>query len=176
MRRTPFLFCLALAACGEPATVANRAADDNGSIAADVVTPGALPVRVGELGANFRACGAAGTTRNLKSGEILPVRLAPYDNAGEKGGVAAGGRFFVCSRSLDQKWFGIVYEEDGALAERCGVSEPVTPRRDYEGPCRSGWVQSAFVKLIAGETPIPTSPAAAPPPPPDAALNTAAGA
>ncbi|HEX8450284.1 MAG TPA: hypothetical protein VF652_11900, partial [Allosphingosinicella sp.] len=59
--------------------------------------------------------------------------------------------------SLDQKWFGIVFDEGGALAERCGVSEPVTRRRDYDGPCRSGWVQSAFVKVIAGEEPGPVS-------------------
>jgi hypothetical protein len=45
---------------------------------------------------------------------------------------------------------GIVYEEAGTLSPTCGVSSPVTSRRDYDGPCRSGWVSSAFVKLIAG--------------------------
>lgn len=156
--RPIILLCLILSACGEPATVADRAARDNEAAPeAAVVTPESRPVRIGELGANFRACSAAGTTRNLKAGEALPVRSSPFDNAGETGSVAGGARFFICSRSHDQKWFGIVFEEGGTLAERCGVSEPVTRRRDYDGPCRSGWVQSAFVKVIAGEGPAPVS-------------------
>lgn len=117
---------------------------------------GARAVRIGELGPSFEACGAAGTTRNLRSGEALPVRTAPFDNSAEAGGVPAGARFFVCSRSHDQKWLGIVFDETGTLSERCGVSEPAARRQDYAGPCRSGWVQSAFVKLVAGtDRPIP---------------------
>jgi hypothetical protein len=64
--------------------------------------------------------------------------------------VRAGGRFFVCSRSLDQKWIGIVYDDAYALNPACGVSESVSARKAYAGPCRSGWVSSPFVKLIAG--------------------------
>ena len=158
MRRVLLVFCLALASCGDPVEVANRLAADDGNLVADTVTAAARPVRIGELGPNFAACGAAGTTRNLKPGEALPVRWAPFDNAGESGRVAPGGRFFICARSLDQKWFGIVYDEDGRLAERCGVTEPATRRSDYDGPCRSGWVQSAFVKVIAGEPAAPSGP------------------
>jgi hypothetical protein len=157
--RPLILLCLVVAACGEPATVADRAARDNEAAPeADLVTPGSRPVRIGELGPNFRACSAAGTTRNLKAGEALPVRSAPFDNAAETGSVAGNARFFICTRSHDQKWFGIVFDEGGSLAERCGVSEPVTRRRDYDGPCRSGWVQSAFVKVIAGEEPAAATP------------------
>jgi hypothetical protein len=156
MRRPILFLCLCLSACGQPAVVANRAEPDNVADTEADVTPQSLPVRIGELGANFEACGAAGTTRNLKAGEALPVRSAPFDDAGGTGSVASGARFFICTRSLDQKWFGIVFDEGGALAERCGVSEPVTRRRDYDGPCRSGWVQSAFVKVIAGDGPTAT--------------------
>jgi hypothetical protein len=157
--RPLILLCLVVAACGEPATVADRAARDNEAAPEpDLVTPGSRPVRIGELGPNFRACSAAGTTRNLKAGEALPVRSAPFDNAAETGSVAGNARFFICTRSHDQKWFGIVFDEGGLLAERCGVSEPVTRRRDYDGPCRSGWVQSAFVKVIAGEGPAAAIP------------------
>ena len=159
MRRALLLLCLAVASCGEPATIANRAAGDDGNTAADTVTAAARPVRIGELGPNFAACSAAGTTRNLKGGEALPVRWAPFDNARESGSVPAGARFFICTRSLDQKWFGIVFDDGGTLAERCGAAEPVTRRRDYDGPCRSGWVQSAFVKVIAGDEPAPVGPA-----------------
>jgi hypothetical protein len=169
MRRLPLLLCLALAACGEPATAPNRSADEAGNDSADIVTAEARAVRVGELGPNFEACSAAGTTRSLKDGEGLPVRSAPFDEGAETGRVASGARFFVCTRSLDQKWFGIVYDEGGTLAERCGVSEPVTRRRDYDGPCRSGWVQSAFVKLVAGDAPAPA-------PPPEGKETAAPGA
>jgi hypothetical protein len=154
MRRPIILFCLILSACGEPAVVANRSEEAEAAPEAALVTE-SRPVRIGDYGANFRACGAAGTPRNLKAGEPLPVRFAPFENAGETGSVASRAHFFVCTRSFDQKWFGIVYDEGGTLAERCGVSEPVTRRRDYDGPCRSGWVQSAFVKVIAGEEPAP---------------------
>lgn len=160
MRGAVLLLCLILGSCGEPAAIANRSTDANAGEEADTdtLTAAARAVRIGELGPNFQACTAAGTTRNLKAGEALPVRSAPFDVGAETGSVAAGARFFVCTRSLDQKWFGIIFDEDGTLAERCGVSEPVTRRSDYEGPCRSGWVQSAFVKLIAGEGPPLTGP------------------
>ena len=105
-------------------------------------------VRIGESGASFAACGTHGTTRNVPAGDALPVRAAPFEAAGETGRVASGGSFFVCSRSLDQKWFGIVYDEGGALSDGCGVSRPVPSRRDYAGPCRSGWVESASVRLV----------------------------
>ncbi|MEA3066144.1 MAG: hypothetical protein QOJ27_2605 [Sphingomonadales bacterium] len=161
MRYLLLLLGLALASCGGPAPVANRAAEQNDSADADTVTAAARAVRIGELGPNFRACSAAGTTRNLKSGESLPVLWAPFDDARENGRVPAQARFFICTRSLDQKWFGIVYDEGGTLAERCGVGEPVTRRRDYDGPCRSGWVESAFVKVVAGDAPAPVHPGAA---------------
>lgn len=116
------------------------------------VDPGVVPVRIGELGPNFNACNSAGTSRNLDAaaGDRLPVHAAPYDVARQTGAIPAGARFFICTRSHDQRWSGIVYEESGTLAPACGVSRPVTSRASYGGPCRSGWVSSAFVKQIAG--------------------------
>ena len=108
-----------------------------------------LPVRIGEPGPSFAACNAHATTRRRSAAQdSVSVRAAPYEMAAEEGLLPAGASFFVCSRSLDQKWFGIVYDEDFSLAERCGVSKPVPVHRDYDGPCRSGWVGSAGVKLI----------------------------
>jgi hypothetical protein len=161
MKRPPFLLLLApalgaglaLAGCGEAVKDDHFANDTQPARAeAPPVQTGPVPVRVGELGPNFDACGAAGTTRHLDSaaGEKLEVRAAPFDTAAETGAVAAGTSFFVCSRSHDQRWLGIVYDQSGTLAPACGVSSPSRQRRNYEGPCRSGWVPSAFVKLIAG--------------------------
>lgn len=150
MRHLLPLFALILAGCGE-------AVDDN-HFAEDIHQPrpeaapvatDAVPVRVGELGASFAACGAFGTTRNLAAGGTLPVRAAPFESAAEAGRIGAGARFFICTRSHDQRWMGVVYDESGALSEGCGVYAPVTSRRPYQGPCRSGWISSAFVKLVA---------------------------
>jgi hypothetical protein len=158
MRPLLLPLCLLAASCGDPASISNRSGESGEGAPAEEVTAGARPVRIGELGPNFRACSAAGTTRNLEGGEALPVRWAPFETGRETGSVPAGARFFICTRSHDQKWFGIVHDESGTLAGGCGVSEPVTRRRDYGGPCRSGWVQSAFVKVIAGEEPTAATP------------------
>lgn len=155
---------LALSACGEPVVADNVAFEPEQNIA-DAVTGGTSAVRIGEFGPNFKACAADGTTRNVSAGESLPVRAAPFENSAQAGEVASGARFFICSRSLDQKWFGIVYDDQAAgLAPRCGVSDPVARARAYEGPCRSGWVSSAFVKVIAGIEPQAPSNRVPPPP------------
>ena len=157
MKPAPLAFALLsltalLAGCGEPVSDNHFANSAVGAQEgpADAVRTEALPVRIGEYGVNFDACPWAGTTRRIEPGATLPVRAAPFETGAEAGTVAAGARFFVCARSLDQKWFGIVHDESGALAPRCGVSDPIAATRAYDGPCRSGWVSSAFVKLIAG--------------------------
>jgi hypothetical protein len=147
--RPVLLLCLCLAACGEAVPNGN-VADVNQASAPDMVTSQAAPVRIGELGPSLDACTAAGTTRRLAPGEALPVRSAPFDTGEQVGTVASGGRFFVCSRSIDQKWLGIVYDEGFSLSPACGLSDPVPRRRAYDGPCKSGWVSAPLVKLIAG--------------------------
>jgi hypothetical protein len=153
MSRALLLLTLTLAGCGEAVKDDHFAKD----VRAERTEPAAartdaVPVRIGELGPNFNACNAAGTARNADAaaGDRLQVRAAPFETAAETGAVPAGARFFICSRSHDQRWLGIVYEEAGALSPACGVSRPVSGRRGYEGPCRSGWVSSVFVKQIAG--------------------------
>jgi uncharacterized lipoprotein len=151
MKCAAILLILALAGCGEAVKDDHFARDAKAERQESApIAPGAVPVRIGELGPSFDACGAAGTTRHLDAGASLPVRAAPFDTSAEIGRVAAGAQFFICTRSHDQRWMGIVYDEAGALSPACGVSSPATSRGDYSGPCRSGWVSSAFVKLIAG--------------------------
>jgi hypothetical protein len=153
---------LPLAGCGEPVSDNHFANTADPGAVADAVTVVAAPVRIGEYGPSFDACATVGTTRHVEPGAPLPVRSAPFETGSQTGAIQAGGRFFVCSRSLDQKWFGIVWDEAGGPAQSCGVSDPVTARRAYDGPCRSGWVASPFVKLIAG---LDKPPAAAESPP-----------
>ena len=148
----PIAALLLLTACGEAVKDDHFARDVKQEAAAppaeNVVA--AAPVRIGELGANFDACATAGTTRRSDPSGALSVKAAPFETAAGSGTVAPGARFFICTRSHDQRWLGIVYDQAGALAAECGVSAPVTGRRAYSGPCASGWVPSAGVKLIAG--------------------------
>ena len=109
-----------------------------------------VPVRVGELGQGFAACGARGATRDRPGAPSVPVRGAPFDANHEIDRLGGGAEFFICARTHDQRWFGIVYDQSGGDGSRCGVAGPVARRSDYEGPCASGWVPSSLVRLVSG--------------------------
>lgn len=153
MRSLALLLMLLATGCGQSVKEDElRRNLDNEQSGTDQADPGTVAVRIGEFGPNFSACALAGTARRAgpDGGDPLDVRAAPYDNAAATGSIPGAARFFICTRSLDQRWLGIVYQEGGALDPACGVSRPVPSRRDYPGPCRSGWVSAAFVKQIAG--------------------------
>lgn len=156
----------ALSGCGERAPdAASQGSTTPPYVRAEAEDPllgeTVTPVRVGELGANFAACNARGTTRDRVAGGALPVRAAPFEQGQAIDELAQGSEFFICSRSHDQRWFGIVYDEGGRAAERCGVSEPVPARRTYHGPCAAGWVPSSRVRLFSGvANELPTAPPA----------------
>jgi len=151
----PLPLALAAAGCAdEPAGNASygsttpryeRAQEDR-----NLLTGTVTPVRIGELGPNFAACNAQGDVRERAAEGPIPVRAAPFDPARQVGQLPVGSTFFICSRSLDQRWLGIVYDQAGQASRSCGVSAPVGSRRDYEGPCDSGWVLSAQVRLKSG--------------------------
>lgn len=122
-----------------------------------------VAVRVGELGQGFAACAGRGATRDRPDdASAVPVRDAPFEANHEIGSLPAGTEFFICSRTHDQRWFGIVYPREGQALEACGVAAPVSRRGDYEGPCASGWVPSARVRLVSG-VPHQLPPGDAPP-------------
>lgn len=149
-----FPLLLALAGCNDqPAAEGygsttpriERPTQDNSTLPQAVV-----PVRIGELGPNFAACNSQGEMREGATDGQLPVRAAPFQQAQVKAQLGPDATFFICSRSLDQRWFGVVYDADSKAGRGCGVSTPTGGRRDYEGPCDSGWVTSAQVRLISG--------------------------
>jgi len=159
------LLCLTTTACSESTQVTDdlpgSSTDlDNPTGRAERVEtgPSAKPVRIGEGGPRFDACQSVGEVGSHISG-ALPVLSAPFDAAAKKDSLAPGQRVYICTRSIDQQWFGIVYDkpangEEGATAARspgdCGVSTPVRAKRNYDGPCQSGWVESIYVVLVAG--------------------------
>lgn len=114
------------------------------------------PVRIGEQGPSFPACAAQG---RVQARDGLAVRTAPFDRAREIATLPRDATVFICSRSMDQHWLGIVYEAPGNASEACGVTVPSSRRQDYDGACASGWVPSAQVRMLAGVGRGPEQPA-----------------
>lgn len=170
LRLVPCL-ALLLAACSDSREVADEL--PNSSIAgapreevseSRMDAPLDRPVTIGEDGPRLDACGALGVAGRLGDGGALELRAAPFRDARVVQALPPGTRMHVCTRSIDQRWLGVVVAPapvppepgddsnimDPASPLDCGVSTPVDSKRNYEGPCASGWVSSAYVQLIAG--------------------------
>jgi hypothetical protein len=152
----PWAVVLVIAACSNGGEAPDRsprdgrAGPDLGAASeAEPATEMTYPVRIGEEGSRFRACGALGRVRGLGGPDLLEVRAAPFRDTKVVGKLANGRSLFICMRSFDQKWFGVVYPEEGKDPSECGVSSPTNVSREYAGSCKSGWVASAFVQLVA---------------------------
>ena len=107
------------------------------------------PIVIGESGPRFDACQATGVVQSVAGNGQLPVRAAPLPEARQRDALTNGDRVFVCNRSHDQDWFGVIYSDERVLSGACGVSAPVSRRMRYDGSCESGWVASAFIRLRA---------------------------
>lgn len=106
------------------------------------------PVTTGEDGPRMDACGTVGQAVRV-GGKGLAVHAAPFVDARQVGRMDEGARAWVCTRSLDQKWLGVVVAPAAGTVD-CGVSDPIDRKQPYDGPCLSGWVSSASIRLIAG--------------------------
>lgn len=109
------------------------------------LSPGTTPVRIGEQGPSFAACGIGGDV----IAPTIPVRAAPFEEASVTDALEQGQPLFVCTRSIDQRWLGVVVPPPTTPQEGCGVTSPVGGRRPYEGACLSGWVPAAAVRARA---------------------------
>ena len=156
-----FLPALLLTGCSDSREVADELPNSSlaGAARADVSesrmdAPVARPVVIGEDGPRMDACGTLGqVTRSGSDG--LALRAAPFADAKILAQLGEGQRAFVCTRSIDQKWLGVVVlpaagAETDAPSVDCGVSSPVDRKQPYAGTCASGWVASAYVRLIGG--------------------------
>ena len=180
----PVLLAAALAGCSQAEKIDDTAQGDSGGPDTLAEQPGepkptAQPVRIGEGGGRFDACQATGQVRGLGRRPSLDVLNAPFDDASVKRTLPEGQKVFICTRSIDQQWLGVVIpgaapapvpsapassaaaspDSDSAdtgsapeppPATDCGVSSPVRSKRNYDGPCDSGWVEATYIKLIAG--------------------------
>ncbi|MDO7844474.1 hypothetical protein [Sphingomonas immobilis] len=141
--------CLLLLACHPSSGTPDDTTLYNGNRQEEALSPGVQPVRIGETGAAFAACAAVGTVTDLSPGgqAYLPLRAAPFAEGKELARLANGQSLVLCTRSLDQRWQGVVVPD--ANGGDCGVSNPVAAPEAYAGPCQSGWVSSAFVRVRA---------------------------
>ncbi|MAF62502.1 MULTISPECIES: hypothetical protein [Pseudomonadota] len=169
----PLAIALTLAGCADPEPAQKRApggVQAGERLDAAEPSPTARAVNIGEGGTRFAACQGRGRVGNLRGGK-LAVRDAPFDDAKQIGELTENAHVFICTRSLDQQWLGVVVaSEDGtkpvpaapttapatqaeatpsAPGVDCGVTAPVRGKRAYAGPCQSGWVESTFVAMVA---------------------------
>jgi hypothetical protein len=110
-----------------------------------------VPVIVGEQ-EDLDACGSWAEVYGLnpKGDGFLAVRGGPGTDRALRDRLREGDGFFVCGMSSNGKWIAIVYPRAGQTADVCGVSGVVSKAHAYRGPCASGWVNAAWVRILAG--------------------------
>jgi hypothetical protein len=118
---------------------AQRGGSWNGRGPGKYAAAGPLAVTVGG-DAGQAACPAQASVW-LRGSSLLAVRAGPGTAFERVDRLGNGTRVFVCDRSGDAGWVGIVYG-----AADCGLAAPITPPRAYQGACHSGWVRSSSLR------------------------------
>ncbi len=97
------------------------------------------------------AC-ALGAVKGLKpKGDgYLSVRSGPGSQFAEKDRLFEGALFHVCDEKIADSgsWVGIVYPWNDPST--CGIYSPTNKVSVYKGPCKWGWINSKWVKIVAG--------------------------
>jgi hypothetical protein len=141
---------------------AGAASDDEGDDAGDEdepstgddgdepSTPDIVPVEVGGND-GLDACTSIGEVVGLNpdGDNFLAVREGPSTSYPKVDELHEGDEVYVCDE-IDT-WLGIVYRGEADDPDLdCEVSGPIDPREPYQGECRSGWVSSKYIEIIAG--------------------------
>jgi hypothetical protein len=152
----PLALVIALTGCADPEPAQKRAP---GGVAAgerlDAAepSPSARPVNIGEGGPRFAACQGRGRVGSLRGGS-LPVRDAPFDSAKQIGELGEDAHVFICTRSLDQQWLGIVVATEDGLKPG-DQPEPVaaeTAANAEAAPAQTAAAQPAEERADCGVT------------------------
>jgi hypothetical protein len=99
----------------------------------------------------------------LKAGGdgFVSVRAAPSTAAAELDRLTKGRNIYAINPQDDWKkatFIGVIYSADPemnaeAFETACGVDNPPKPnapvKRNYTGPCKSGWVHKRFIEVLA---------------------------
>ena len=145
MKIVPFLSAPLLAACGSADPAANPQVDDafHGQVVDGALQPvAARVVMVGNDGREADACGALAAPAS----GALTVHWSNSANSPTKAQLS--GDVWACQ--TDGAWTGVIFPADGQSTSDCNVGSPVNTPREYQGPCRWGWVESNKITITAG--------------------------
>ena len=137
---TPILtiaLALSLAACSQPAPPTDNAPVVAGEPLAS------RPVMTGTEGPQLPACASSSRVKP----EGTDVYWAPGETRAVKARLAGGSAVSLCEATDDDAWFGVVFPGPGVDASLCGIGRPVRTEREYQGPCRWGWIKGGTVQL-----------------------------
>lgn len=138
---------LALSGCNF-ATVETETATPKATATAQALKPALRPVRIGEGGPGFPACQSRGYVATLEPGGTTAALLdAPFAQATTVRRLGEGIPILVCTRTLDQRWLGVVIAPPGTPEATCGVGGRVSRPQAYDGPCPTGWIAANTVRL-----------------------------
>lgn len=112
--------------------------------------PPARGVRVSRV-ADLDAC-SVGKVSGLREGGdgFLAVREGPGTHFKEIDRLRNGWIVFLCDSSDGGDWDGIIYPSDSGAEQDCGLDGATDRDTSYAGQCKSGWVRSKWVELVAG--------------------------
>lgn len=102
----------------------------------------AEPVIVGGDGVTD-ACPSIGA---VKAKKFIYLKESPMINAKVIDRLPAGSQLYICGSKAS--WYSVVVISKEKT--NCGVSSPIKKKSAYSGPCRSGWVETRQVELLAG--------------------------
>jgi hypothetical protein len=131
------VLALPLAACSQPAPPAENATAVGGEPLAT------RAVMVGTEGPSLPACSSIS---RVKPGGT-DVFWAPGETRAVKAKLAGGANVSLCEAAESDAWFGIVFAAPGTDPDMCGVGKSVRNAREYQGPCRWGWIKGGTVQL-----------------------------
>ncbi len=126
-----------LAACSQPAPPAENA---------PVVSGEPLATRAVMIGTEGPSLPACSSISRVKPGGT-DVFWAPGETRAVKAKLAGGANVSLCEAAENDAWFGIVFAAPGTDPDMCGVGKSVASAREYQGPCRWGWIRGGTVQL-----------------------------
>ena len=135
---------LPLAACSKPdeaALAKSDAAFKGQTVDGEIQAVASRPVMVGQGGPRADACAAVATPASGK----LTVH---WSNTAGPAKAEVEGDVAVCES--DGTWSGIVFPAFGQALDECYTATPVSSAREYQGPCRWGWVETKDLSVIPG--------------------------
>ena len=106
-----------------------------------------VPIRLAVM-PDTDGCSSLGIVNGLVSNK-LTVRAGPDKAFIRIDSVSNGQHLYLCGLSKDKNWHSVIYMPNEETPD-CGVTSPAKSRDAYSGPCKYGWVHSAWLKVIAG--------------------------